>query len=202
MNSCDLFLFSRMVFFFGGFVHCNKTTQSSILIMSDHRYINNCDHRHIRIIDMSMIVTLLIKLKFCLMFSNQNLPCPCPCCYNGRYDLVISNQFSWKTFNIEVYRISRQHPVSEMIEVRRWRYLGHTLRRQGSIPHTSLGWAPEGKRRRGRPKKTWRMTALDQLRSFGIQSWEEAAERAKDRKRWREQEMDILAQYSTRNPAT
>ena len=92
--------------------------------------------------------------------------------------------------------------VSEMIEVRRWRYLGHTLRRQGSIPHTSLGWAPEGKRRRGRPKKTWRMTALDQLRSFGIQSWEEAAERAKDRKRWREQEMDILAQYSTRNPAT
>ena len=33
------------------------------------------------------------------------------------------------------------------------RHLGHTLRRQGSIPHTSLVWAPGGKRRRGRLKK-------------------------------------------------
>ena len=46
------------------------------------------------------------------------------------------------------------------------------------------------------------MTALDQLRSFGIQSWEKAAEMAKDRKKWRKQRMDTMTQYSTRNPAT
>ena len=46
------------------------------------------------------------------------------------------------------------------------------------------------------------MTALDQLRIFGIQPWGEAAEMAKDQKMWKEQEKNMLAQYSTRNPAT
>ena len=44
---------------------------------------------------------------------------------------------SWECF--QVYKISRQHPVSEMIEVRSWRYLGPAARRHGSIPHTSVG---------------------------------------------------------------
>ena len=40
------------------------------------------------------------------------------------------------------------------------------------------------------------------LGSFGFQPWDEAAEFAKDRMMWREQDMDMLAQNSTRNPAT
>ena len=33
---------------------------------------------------------------------------------------------------------SSTYRVSKMIEVLRWRCLGHTLRRQGSMPYTSL----------------------------------------------------------------
>ena len=106
-----------------------------------------------------------------------------------------------KTSNDEVFRRSKQRAIIEMIEVRRWRYLGHSLRRKDSIPNTSLSWAPEGSRRRGRPKETWRRTALKQLQGFNIKSWAEAGEIAKDRDRWRDYEKMILTQYSTRNSA-
>jgi len=36
---------------------------------------------------------------------------------------------------------------------RRWKWIGHVIRRdQNSITKTALHWAPEGKRKRGRPK--------------------------------------------------
>ena len=59
-----------------------------------------------------------------------------------------------KISNDEVLRRSKQRAIIEMIEVRRWRYLGRSLRRKGSIPNTSLSWAPEGSRRRGRLTET------------------------------------------------
>ena len=91
--------------------------------------------------------------------------------------------------------MSPQHSVFQMIEVRRWHYLGHTLRKQGSIPHTRFDYAPEWKRR-CEIKMSWKMTALEQLQTFDIKSWSEAAEMAKDRLRWREQEANTLARYS------
>ena len=107
-----------------------------------------------------------------------------------------------KTSNLEVCERSKQKPVSQHIEVRRWRYLGHSLRRKESLPHTSLGWAPEGTRRRGRPNQTWRRTALKQMKVHNIKSWAEASEMARDRERWKGKEKAILAQYSTRSSAT
>ena len=42
---------------------------------------------------------------------------------------------------------------------RRWNWLGHILRREGENDcFTALGWTPEGRRARGRPKTTWRRT--------------------------------------------
>ena len=38
-------------------------------------------------------------------------------------------------------------------------WLGHVLRREGvNDCFTALGWTPEGRRARGRPKTTWRRT--------------------------------------------
>ena len=112
-------------------------------------------------------------------------------------------KFCWwtKTFHDEVFRRSKQRAIIEMIEDRRWRYLGHSLCCKDSIPNTSLSWAPEGIRHRGRPKEIWRRTALKQLQGFNIKSWTEASEIAKDWDRWRDYEKMILTQYSTRNSA-
>ena len=60
-----------------------------------------------------------------------------------------------------------------------------------SIQKVSLGWAPEGKRRPGRPKQTWRRVVLKQMQKIGVKSWGEAGELAKDREEWR-RKCDVL----------
>jgi len=52
-------------------------------------------------------------------------------------------------------------------------------------PKTALTWAPEGRRRRGRPKETWRRTAERERAALGFGSWSEAAAAARDRAAWR-----------------
>ena len=49
--------------------------------------------------------------------------------------------------------------ISTTIRRRRWRWIGHVLR-MDKIKHVraALTWTAEGKRKRGRPKETWRRT--------------------------------------------
>jgi len=59
-------------------------------------------------------------------------------------------------------------PVSVLIRVRRWRWLGHVLRKSpDNISRTALTWAPEGKRRRGRPRETGRRTVEKERNKLG-----------------------------------
>ena len=96
------------------------------------------------------------------------------------YCRQIFNIYLWtKTSNMEVHRISRQHPVSDMIEVRRWPYPSPTLGRAQVYTLVLVGHLRKEEKR---TQKTWQLTALDQLRSFWIQSCGEAAEMAKDRR--------------------
>ena len=59
--------------------------------------------------------------------------------------------------------------------------------RKGSEDDTKIAmtWTPEGKRKRGRPKETWR-TAEKERDEMGWQSWRAAEEVAMDRPRWRD----------------
>ena len=78
-------------------------------------------------------------------------------------------------------------PLSETIRERRWRFIGHILRRdQRSHVRVALIWKPEGKRRRGRPKETWRRTIERELKLFGWGTWREAHQAAQDRAVWRQ----------------
>ena len=66
------------------------------------------------------------------------------------------------------------------------RWLGHVMRMQQSrIPKTALHWTPSGKRKRGRPRTTWRRTVTSELEEMGY-SWGQAQFIAKDRVRWRQ----------------
>ena len=65
------------------------------------------------------------------------------------------------------------------------------MRRKGH-PYVSLGWPPEGTRRRGRPKYTWRRVALKRLAAAGMKSWREAAVVARDRFEWKSAGDDAL----------
>jgi len=68
---------------------------------------------------------------------------------------------------------------------RKWNWIGHTLRKEaGTIEKTALHWNPQGYRRRGRPKRTWRRTIKDEIRSTR-RTWNEVKGIAGDRNAWK-----------------
>jgi hypothetical protein len=48
---------------------------------------------------------------------------------------------------------------------KRWGWLGHVLRKPSEdMTKVALRWTPEGKRKRGRPKTTWRCTIENEIK--------------------------------------
>ncbi|KAK3798924.1 hypothetical protein RRG08_035553 [Elysia crispata] len=78
-----------------------------------------------------------------------------------------------------------QEPIDKEIGRRKWRWIGHTLRKPtSSITRHALQWNPQGKRGRGRPQITWRRQVEEDMKRGDI-SWREAARNAQDRDKWK-----------------
>ena len=91
-----------------------------------------------------------------------------------------------KISNKALYLKTACQSIISEIKRRRLRWLGHVLRMTpAQIPRTALRWTPPGRRKRGRPKTTWRRTVMAELEEAGL-TWGEAQCVAQDRKRWRE----------------
>ncbi|GFR93084.1 guanosine-3',5'-bis(diphosphate) 3'-pyrophosphohydrolase MESH1 [Elysia marginata] len=89
----------------------------------------------------------------------------------------ISNESLWKR--------TGQIPAGDEIGRRRWRWIGHTLRKPcGSITKNVLDWNPQGKRSRGRPRGTWRRVKDNDVKVSG-HTWNHVKRMAQDRERWR-----------------
>ena len=90
----------------------------------------------------------------------------------------------WIT-NKELWSITNQKPIDEEIRQRKWKWLGHTMRKDpNSITRQSLRWNPAGKRSRGRPKRTWRRTVEEEMKQADL-SWGQLSTIAQNRVRWR-----------------
>jgi len=101
-----------------------------------------------------------------------------------------------KITNEELWRITHQKSLDNQIKRRKWNWIGHTLRKEtGAIKKTALDWNPQTCRRKGRPKRTWRRTIEDKIRSTS-KSWNEVKGIAGDRNAWK-LFMDVLC--STRS---
>ena len=75
--------------------------------------------------------------------------------------------------------------LPKIVRERRWRWLGHVCRRpQESLIRRALRWTPQGQRKRGRPKETWRRTVEKDLKEKGL-SLETAPRAATDRPKWK-----------------
>ena len=76
--------------------------------------------------------------------------------------------------------------LSKEVKLRRWKMIGHILRQDHNIDCSiAMTWAPEGKRRKGRPKTTWRRTVEKERKEGGWNSWSEARTAAANREKWR-----------------
>ncbi|VDI73809.1 Hypothetical predicted protein [Mytilus galloprovincialis] len=90
---------------------------------------------------------------------------------------TISNKKLWKR--------TRQEPIERTITTRRWKWIGHTLRKSNThVTRQALDWNPQGHRKRGRPKSTWRRDLTSDLQKIG-KTWGEAKKLAKDSNRWK-----------------
>jgi len=104
-----------------------------------------------------------------------------------------------KITNEELWRISHQKSIENQIKIRKWNWTGHTLRKEaGAIEKTALVWNPQGYRRRRRPKRTWRRTIEDELRSTK-RSWKDIKGIAGDRNGWK---LFMVALCSARSERT
>jgi hypothetical protein len=66
--------------------------------------------------------------------------------------------------------------LSELqIKKRKWKWIGHTIRKdESAVERIELDWNPQGTRRRGRPKKTWRRSVIEEAqRRKGVEGGEE-----------------------------
>ena len=66
-----------------------------------------------------------------------------------------------------------------------------------SHPRIALTWVPEGKRKRSRPRETWRRTVEREIKDRGLRSWAKAATAANDRTTWKERACDPIPHLGT-----
>ena len=97
-------------------------------------------------------------------------------------------KIKWKdpVRNEDLLRRTKMRPISEEVSRRRWKFIGHTLRQDPTSDwNIALTWAPEGRRKRGRPKTTWRRTVERERADAGSRSWNETRVAAANRIDWR-----------------
>ncbi|XP_071088777.1 uncharacterized protein [Haliotis cracherodii] len=86
--------------------------------------------------------------------------------------------------NSDLSQRTNQLPTEDEIRRRRWGWIGHTLRKPVSnITRQALSWNPQGNRKRGRPRNTWRQD-LDANSKMG-HTWKQLERAAQDRGLWR-----------------
>ena len=72
---------------------------------------------------------------------------------------ILNKSWQQKITNAEIRRKTGHPPVIEVLETRRWTYLGHALCKEEShLPRTTYEWKPDGRRKQGRRKNTLRRT--------------------------------------------
>ncbi|KAI8503757.1 hypothetical protein Bbelb_187280 [Branchiostoma belcheri] len=87
--------------------------------------------------------------------------------------------------NIELWDRAGLKTAETQILQRKWGWIGHTLRKPpSSITHQALTWNPQGKRKRGRPRNSWRRDTEEEMRRIA-NSWEDLRKAAQRRVKWR-----------------
>ena len=90
----------------------------------------------------------------------------------------------WSNFisNKDLGKVTGQEDINLEIRKRKFRWIGHTLRKEdGEIPKEALLWNPQGNRKTGRPKNSWRRSIIKEAG----RSWNELRFLATDRQKWK-----------------
>ncbi|KAF6205810.1 hypothetical protein GE061_019984 [Apolygus lucorum] len=100
--------------------------------------------------------------------------------------------------NEELWQLTEQEHIGTEILRRKWRWIGHTLRREDAIEKDALEWNPQGERRQGRPRISWRRSVEKEARLMG-RTWGEVKRLAPDRDGWKRFVEALCSSRSHRN---
>ena len=104
---------------------------------------------------------------------------------NGCLRYILNIRYPDRIRNVDLWERTGQEPVLNDIGRRRWRWLGHTLRKAPEDrARQALRWNPQGARRRGRPAQSWRRDLEAEIERMDL-SWREISEAAQDRDEWK-----------------
>ncbi|KAK7093635.1 hypothetical protein V1264_007344 [Littorina saxatilis] len=96
---------------------------------------------------------------------------------------ILNIRWTDRVRNEDLWQRADQKPAAQQILRRKWGWIGHTLRKPASsITRQPLKWNPQGKRKRGRPRNSWRRDTEAEINRQG-KTWIERA--AQDRVGWR-----------------
>ena len=97
---------------------------------------------------------------------------------------ILRIQWMDKVSNNDLWERTSQIQIEVEILTRRWGWLGHTLRKPNTnITRQALTWNTQCKRKRGRPKNTWRRDLEADITQTRL-SWKQLERIAQDRRRW------------------
>ncbi|XP_056013123.1 uncharacterized protein LOC125646830 isoform X3 [Ostrea edulis] len=105
--------------------------------------------------------------------------------YNTSLRRIFNIRWPEKITNEELWKRAGQESLDIQIRRRMWGWIGHTLRKPPSTTtRQALTWNPQGKRKRGRPRNTWRRDSDAKLKAQDM-TWHDATKAAQNRVRWR-----------------
>jgi hypothetical protein len=80
-----------------------------------------------------------------------------------------------------LWETTGETPVEHQSKKRKWKWIGHTIRKdENAVERIALDWNPQGTRKRGRPKKTWRRSIIEEAqRRKDVEGCEEVGSRQK-----------------------
>ena len=107
---------------------------------------------------------------------------------------ILGLRWEQRVTNKEITRRTGISGIVDEVKRRRWKWLGHILRmNKNRHPLIALHWTPQGRRKKGRPRGTWRRTVESERMEAGM-TWNEMKWMAQDRREWRKFVGDLCAQ--------
>ena len=79
-------------------------------------------------------------------------------CVNKYLRCILGIRWPKRKRNVDLWQQTEQDSIETEIKKRSWRWVGHTLRKEGNITKVALEWNPQGKWKRGCPTQSWRRT--------------------------------------------
>ena len=87
--------------------------------------------------------------------------------------------------NENLLTLTAQIPVSTEIGRRKWKWIGHTLRKKPpDIAYQAMSWRPPGKRKPGGQFATWQSSVRREAAQQGV-VWNQLSHLAENRVRWK-----------------